>query len=109
MLAVKACDRAVPGVLDPVNTVVAEKRFELDAERLEKLRMACSLHTTERQTGDITVDTCFDADRLDLGRVGFPLNPEKMATDWGAKIAQMSLTSGFSVFHMREWIRTLVL
>jgi uncharacterized protein len=44
-----------------------------------------------------------------LGRVGFPLDPKKMATEWGAKIAQKSLTSGYSVFHMREWIRKLVL
>ena len=48
-------------------------------------------------------------DCLDLGRVGIPLNPSKMATEWGAKIAQKSLASGYSVFHMREWIRSLVL
>ena len=86
-----------------------EKRFEIDDERFELLYKACALHTIQPRTGIVTVDTCFDADRLDLGRVGFPLNPEKMATEWGAKIAQKSLSSGYSVFHMREWIRTLVL
>ena len=86
-----------------------EKRFEIDDERFELLYKACELHTIQPRTGIVTVDTCFDADRLDLGRVGFPLNPEKMATEWGAKIAQKSLTSGYTVFHMREWIRKLVL
>jgi len=86
-----------------------EKRFEIDDERFELLYKACELHTIQPCTGIVTVDTCFDADRLDLGRVGFPLNPEKMATDWGAKIAQKSLSSGYSVFHMREWIRSLIL
>lgn len=86
-----------------------EKRFELDDKRFDLLYRACEQHTITQNTGDVTIDTCFDADRLDLGRVGFPLNPEKMATEWGAKIAQKSLTSGYSVFHMREWIRSLVL
>jgi uncharacterized protein len=86
-----------------------EKRFEIDDERFELLYKACELHTIQPRTGIVTVDTCFDADRLDLGRVGFPLNPEKMATEWGAKIAQKSISSGYSVFHMREWIRSLIL
>ncbi len=86
-----------------------EKRFEIDDERFDLLYQACKFHTVTPRTGNITIDTCFDADRLDLGRVGIPLNPSKMATEWGAKIAQKSLTSGYSVFHMREWIRSLVL
>ena len=86
-----------------------EKRFELDDERFDLLYRACEQHTITQNTGDVTIDTCFDADRLDLGRVGIPLDPKKMATEWGAKIAQKSLTSGYSVFHMREWIRSLVL
>ena len=86
-----------------------EKRFEIDDERFDLLYQACKFHTVTPRTGNITIDTCFDADRLDLGRVGIPLNPSKMATEWGAKIAQKSLASGYSVFHMREWIRSLVL
>lgn len=83
------------------------KLFELDDDRFMKLYNACKLHTSEHRTGDPTIDTCFDADRLDLGRVGFRLDPRKMATEWGAKIARKSLTSGVSVFRMRTWIRTL--
>jgi len=82
-----------------------QKLFGLEDERFDKLYKACQMHTKVPRTGDPTIDTCFDADRLDLGRVGFKLNPEKMATEWGAKIARKSLTSGVSVFHMREWMR----
>lgn len=85
------------------------KLFEIDDVRFEMLYKACWLHTEARRTGNVTVDTCFDADRLDLGRVGIPLNPHKMATEWGAKIARKSLSSGYSVYHMREWIRSLSL
>ncbi len=86
-----------------------KKLFELEDERFEKLYKACELHTQALRTGDATIDTCFDADRLDLGRVGFHLDPRKMATEWGAKIARKSLTSGVSVFKMRTWIRSLEL
>lgn len=81
-----------------------EKIFELDDVLFGKLYRACQLHTSTPRTGDATIDTCFDADRLDLGRVGFKLDAQKMATEWGAKIARKSLTSGYSVFRMREWI-----
>ena len=88
-----------------IRKCIAEKRFELDEERLEKLCSACRLHTRERQTGDITIDTCFDADRLDLGRVGIRPMEEKMATEAGRKIAAKMTRAGVSVFDQREWIR----
>ena len=94
-----------PRAVEFIDRCIAEKRLELDADRLEKLRRACRLHTTERQTGDITVDTCFDADRLDLGRVGIYPMEEKMATDAGKKVARKLAQAGVPVCHQREWIR----
>lgn len=81
------------------------KLLELEKDRFEKLFHACSVHTHERKSGDPTIDTCYDADRLDLGRVGFPLDPEKMATEFGKKLARKSLAEKVSVFCMREWLR----
>lgn len=52
------------------------------------LETACRLHTTKHRTGNITVDICFDADRLDLGRVGLTPNPKLMATSMGAHYAK---------------------
>ena len=51
------------------------------------LYKACRYHTTKLCTGIPTVDVCFDADRLDLGRVGVEPNPKLMATKQGAYYA----------------------
>ena len=85
------------------------KLFEIDDERFEKLYDACKFHTHERSNDDPTISTCYDADRLDLGRVGIPLDPEKMATGFGSRIAKQSLKERVSVFSMREWIKNLKL
>lgn len=58
----------------------------LSDEQIVKLKLACKLHTTEHRTGDLTIDTCFDADRMDLLRVGIIPSPERMATKQGAEL-----------------------
>jgi uncharacterized protein len=63
---------------------------QLSDEQISKLKRACELHTTTHKTGDITIDICFDADRLDLPRVGIAPLPHKMATLQG-KIAVTSI------------------
>ena len=56
-------------------------------EDVSLLERACRYHTTELRTGNPTIDVCFDADRLDLGRVGIVPNPKRMATEQGAYYA----------------------
>lgn len=46
------------------------------------------MHTVEHRTGDPTIDACFDADRLDLWRVGIKPDPSLMATEIGADLAR---------------------
>jgi len=84
------------------------KYYEIDDERFEQLYRACKEHTTTHFTGDITIDTCFDADRLDLARVEIIPDPEKMATAAGTKIAALGRKMGISCLEYREWIRKLV-
>lgn len=60
---------------------------ELTDEEVILLEEACRYHTTKRRTGNPTIDVCFDADRLDLGRVGISPNPKLMATEQGAYYA----------------------
>ena len=55
----------------------------LTDDEFEQLYMACKLHTVCHSTGNPTIDTCFDADRLDLMRVGITPDPERMATERG--------------------------
>lgn len=59
----------------------------LGDEEIDELIMACEGHTKLHRTGIITVDICFDADRLDLGRVGITPDPSRMATTAGARLA----------------------
>ena len=72
---------------DMIPTIRATRLRELNDEEVILLEKACRYHTTERRTGDPTIDVCFDADRLDLGRVGIRPNPKLMATEQGARLA----------------------
>jgi uncharacterized protein len=44
------------------------------------LTEACALHTKGYTAADVTVATCWDADRLDLGRVGIRPRVSKLCT-----------------------------
>lgn len=54
--------------------------FSLPDDDFELLQFACAHHTEGLTEGDVTVQTCWDADRLDLGRVGMTLEPRKLCT-----------------------------
>ena len=43
--------------------------LDLDQDRFDLLYHACAEHTDRGTEGDVTVLSCWDADRLDLGRV----------------------------------------
>lgn len=70
----------LPTIKDTILKDFTDEEFSL-------LERACRFHTTERHTGNPTIDVCFDADRLDLGRVGIIPNPKLMATEQGAYFA----------------------
>jgi uncharacterized protein len=54
--------------------------FELDPAALMLLYRACAGHSHGNTEGNPTVLTCWDADRLDLGRVGIEPNPSRLCT-----------------------------
>ena len=54
--------------------------FYIDDEGLDLLLEACHQHSEGIMDADITIQTCWDADRLDLGRVGIKPNPDRMCT-----------------------------
>jgi len=47
---------------------------------LSLLKIACEGHGDGLMDADITVQTCWDADRLDLGRVGITPDPSRLCT-----------------------------
>ena len=55
--------------------------FELSDDEFHLLYRACEGHTHERTHPDITIQTCWDSDRLDLGRVGITPAPSRLCTD----------------------------
>jgi uncharacterized protein len=55
--------------------------YKLDDKAFELLIQACDLHTEGYLDGDVTLRTCWDADRLDLSRVGISPRAEKLCTE----------------------------
>ena len=79
-----------PEAAEYVNVIRHTYLKELDDNQITLLKTACRLHTSTHRTGESTIDTCFDADRLDLPRVGIATDPKRMATETGTKFAQRS-------------------
>ena len=65
------------------------KAFDLEPERLELLALACRDHDRGLTSTDATIGTCWDADRLDLDRVGVTTDPQYMSTAYGRELAGM--------------------
>lgn len=61
--------------------------FTIDQDSLELLRVACELHHEGGTTDEITIGTCWDADRLDLTRVGMIPSAHYMSTLEGKTLA----------------------
>lgn len=55
--------------------------IDLPDPEFQLLHRACAGHTHERTHPDITIQTCWDADRLDLGRVGITPHPRLLCTE----------------------------
>jgi uncharacterized protein len=61
-------------------TALRGEHFDLDDAAFALLLEACDLHTDGRTTGDITLRTCWDADRLDLRRCRIVPDPARLGT-----------------------------
>lgn len=55
--------------------------FDLPDNAFELLYVACRDHTDKITHKDVTIQTCWDSDRLDLGRVGVTPDLEFLSTD----------------------------
>ena len=66
---------------------LAKSFLSLAKSDIEKLCYACSSHTDTIHSDDITIATCWDADRLDLPRVGKMPNVNCLNTEEAKKIA----------------------
>ncbi len=57
-----------------------QAHLSLDDDEFSLLQAACCGHSDGMLEADITVMTCWDADRLDLGRVGIRPDPNRLCT-----------------------------
>jgi uncharacterized protein len=65
------------------------KYFDLSDADLQVLCDACAGHEKGGVSDHPTIGTCWDADRLDLGRVGARPDPAYMSTDVGKRAARV--------------------
>ncbi|MBU2501159.1 MAG: hypothetical protein ABIK96_10665 [bacterium] len=75
-----------PRAADYVLTFAASELRISPGDR-ERLAFACRYHTHEEPTDDWTILACWDADRLDLGRVGITPDPDRLHTATAKMIA----------------------
>ena len=52
----------------------------LPSGKIDRLRYACTHHSDGLTEANVTVQTCWDADRLDLGRIGIEPDPRRLCT-----------------------------
>jgi uncharacterized protein len=72
-------------------------RLRLSPAQEDLLVFAVHHHTDGETSQDPTIGACWDADRLDLGRVGITPVPRYMSTSTGREIARMG-----SIYLYRE-------
>ena len=64
--------------------------FELNDDEFSMLKVACRLHTEGLTEGNVTVQTCWDADRLDLGRIGVKPRPKLLCTSAAKDLSNLA-------------------
>ncbi len=77
-----------PRAADMLGTLVGIL-LTLDPNRLALLEQAIRHHTDGKTSPDPTIGTCWDADRLDLGRVGKTPQARYMSTEAGKKLVAL--------------------
>ena len=68
--------------------LLAEKlreNYDINEVQFELLQEACKHHTHMASHPNLTIQTCFDADRLDLPRVGIMTDRDRLNTDAAKK------------------------
>jgi uncharacterized protein len=76
------------------------RAFDLPDSEFRLLYRACAGHTHERTHPDITVQTCWDSDRLDLGRVGIIPHPDRLCTETAKNYEMIAWANGRACFHV---------
>lgn len=68
--------------------------FDMSDADFALLHEACVWHTDGWTEGDVTVQTCWDSDRLDLGRCGTTPDSRRLCTDAAKSLAMRKWADG---------------
>ena len=74
--------------------------FDLSDDDFNLLHTACAGHTDGGTDGDVTIQTCFDSDRLDLGQAGTYPDPSRLCTDSAKSPAMIKWADGRASFEV---------
>ena len=87
-------------------TSLRGRLIDLSDHEFRLLHRACAGHTHERTHPDVTIQTCWDADRLDLGRVGITPDPRYLCTEVARRPATIKWADGRATFRViPEFVR----
>ena len=82
---------------------IKDEFINIPSDDFDKFYYACEWHTDQITTDDVTITACWDADRLDLGRVGFILDPRYMNSKPVQAIAECNDISVLDRLEVRNW------
>jgi uncharacterized protein len=74
--------------------------FSISDDDFDLLYEACACHTDGRTEAKITIQTCWDADRLDLGRVRICPDPAKLCTPAAKSPEMLKWADGRACFEV---------
>ena len=81
--------------------------FDLSDCEFSLLHQACAEHADGLTEADVTIQTCWDADRLDLGRVGTAAAPGRLCTEAAKSPDIIRWADGRAAFELTpDWVRT---
>jgi uncharacterized protein len=72
--------------------------FDLEDHEFRLVYRACEGHTHERIHPDVTIQSCWDSDRLDLGRVGIMPHPSRLCTEFPQRPETIKWADGRASF-----------
>lgn len=76
--------------------------FEATDKEMDLLKLACQGHSDGMLEAELTVQTCWDSDRMDLGRVGIDPNPDYLCTEAARRSVHLNRANA----RAEQWQRT---
>lgn len=83
-------------------------KINISKSELDKAMIACEGHTHIMHHDDIDVASCWDADRLDLYRVGVKPDPDRLNSNYSKDSSNISEAMKHSWSKREDWVIDLI-